>query len=98
MVPECRPPAVPGLDRVEHPEVGDAGGERSFPSVPGSLLISVSRDSPWVDSAPRPASADMAAIAQAVSVPTMAGKSSNARSFDGSVAASGQSIANQYTA
>jgi len=45
-----------------------------------------------------PASAEMAAIAQAVSVPTMAGKSSNARLFDGSVAASGRSIANQYTA
>jgi len=40
MVPEWRPPAVPDLDRGRASEVGDAGGERSFPSVPGSLLIS----------------------------------------------------------
>ena len=48
-------------------------------------------------SAVRPASADMAASAQAISAPTMAGRSSSARFSEASVAASGRSIANQYT-
>ena len=48
-------------------------------------------------SAARPASADMAASAQAVSVPTMGGRLSSARFLAASVAASGRSIANQYT-
>ena len=48
-------------------------------------------------SAVRPASAAMAASAHAVSLPTIAGRSANAKLAEASLAASGRSMANQYT-